>query len=302
VHQGATLDEVLADTGVPPDVQVIGDGTILCAAAGAGKIGLGPRGGIVFKHRSTADREIYFLSNTSNTALDFTASLRVAGRKPSLWNADTGRISEAGAFTQQDGRTHIPLHLEPAESIFVVFGEKIGSNVRGSTSTNTPEFKLVTTLDGPWTVRFEGQGAPEETVFETLTDWAKHPDEAIRHYGGTAVYETSFEIRGLPKSMEKRHVLELGEVGVIATVLLNNRELGTVWTTPWEIDIGDHVVANRNTLQIRVANTWNNRLVADAKKPREERLSHVSQPYRFQSTDPLHKGGLLGPVRLKLER
>ena len=302
VHEVDSLAQFLADRGVAPDVRIIGDGKILCAAAGAGKIGLGPRGGIVFKHRSAPDCEIYFLSNTSNVTLDFTASLRVAGRKPSLWNADTGRISEASAFTQKNGCTHLPLHLEASESIFVIFREEIGPEVNGRSPSNTPDYKLITTLDGPWTVRFKGQGAPEEIVFESLTDWATHPDEAIRHYAGTAVYETSFDPADLPKSKEKGIVLELGEVGVIATVVLNKWEVGTVWTAPWEIDINDHVVAGENTLQVHVANTWNNRLVADAKKPKEKRQSHVSQGYRFKPNAPLHKGGLLGPVRLKQEK
>jgi hypothetical protein len=295
------LAPFLVDLGVHPDVQVIGSGNILCAAAGAGKIGLGARGGIVFKHRSTPDREIYFLANTSNKPLDFTASLRISGRKPSLWKAVSGEIAEAAAFTQRGGRTLIPLHLEPSESVFAVFGEKISSDLNEAAGSNTPDYKQVASLDGPWTVRFDGQGAPKEIVFETLIDWAKHPDEAIRHYAGPAVYETGFKLEELPKSEEKPFVLELGEVGVIATVMLNGREVGTVWTRPWEIEI-NNAVRGENTLQIRVANTWNNRLVADAKRPEEKRLSHVSQPYRFKPKDPLHMGGLLGPVRVKQEK
>ncbi len=61
----------------------------------------------------------------------------------------------------------------------------------------------------------------------------------------------------------------------------------------------DCVVAGNNELQIRVANTWNNRLVADAALPIEERQSYVSQPYRFKKDAPLVKSGLWGPVKIK---
>jgi hypothetical protein len=282
---------------VTRDVELIDGGELVCAAAGAGGIGVRDQGGIVFKHRSTPDCELYFLGNTSNKPADFTASLRVAGRRPTLWNAVTGGISDAAAFTQQDGRTLIPLHLEASESVFVVFRESIESNAKGEADSNRPNYAIVATLDGPWAVRFNGQGVAKELVFDTLTDWAMHPSDAIKHYAGTAEYGIRFT---LPKPAEdKRTVLELGEVAVIATVVVNGKEAGTIWTTPWEIDITPFVKPGQNDLSVRVANTWNNRLVADAARPPDQRQSYVSQPYRFKPDDPLHKGGLLGPVILK---
>jgi hypothetical protein len=232
INDGIPLEQVFAGIGLPPDVQVASERPLLCAAAGNGRIGVAKNGGIIFKHRATADREIYFLANTSGQAADFTASLRMGGRKPWLWNADSGSITEAAAFTQRDGRTHIPLHLDTSESIFIVFGESIGADVNGSPASNTPGLESLASLDGPWTVRFDGQGAPQETIFETLTDWAKHPDEAIRHYSGTAVYQTGFTLEAPARN--QRTILELGKAAVMATVVVNGREAGILWTTPWK--------------------------------------------------------------------
>ncbi|MCH7224883.1 glycosyl hydrolase [Haloferula sp. A504] len=298
VHEGAELQSVLTSRlRLKPDVTAHGSGGgLLCAAAGAGKIGLGKRGGIVFKHRSTPEREIYFLSNTSDKSLEFfTATFRVSGRQPWLWNAVTGTVTKAAAFKQKNGRTTVPLRLAASESIFVVFQEQTDAD--GTATANAPRKLGQATPAGPWTVRFEGQGAPAETTFESLVDWAKHPDETIRHYAGTATYETSFPLPGIIG--DRRVILELGKVGVIATVEVNGREAGTVWTSPWEIDITDHVVPGPNTLGVRVTNTWNNRLVADAGRPPTERLSHVSQPYRFQPRAPLLPSGLIGPVKVR---
>jgi hypothetical protein len=297
ICDGIPLEQVFAGIGLPPDVQVASERPLLCAAAGNGRIGVAKNGGIIFKHRSTPEREIYLLANTSGQAADFTASLRVGGRKPWLWNADSGSITEAAAFTQRDGRTQIPLHLDSSESIFVVFGESIGADVNGSPASNTPGLELLASLDGPWTVRFDGQGAPQETIFATLTDWAKHPDESIRHYSGTAVYQTGFTLES--PAHNQRTILELGKAAVMATVVVNGREAGILWTTPWKIDISNHVKAGDNRLEIHVSNTWNNRLVADASKPPNERLSYISQPYQFNRQAPLAPGGLLGPVRVK---
>ena len=297
VYDGVSLEEVLGNNGIEQDVRVISDAKLLCAAAGAGKIGIGARGGIVFKHRTDKKTDVYFLANTSTKPVDFTASLRVTGRKPSLWNAVTGEIHDAAAFTQKNGRTLIPLHLEASESIFVVFNEKISDSAKGPEKSNRPDYTTLATLDGKWTVSFDGQNAPEKVTFDTLLDWSKHTNPAIRHYAGTAVYQKSFT---LPKPVaDKPIILELGQIGVIATVFLNGKEAGIVWTTPWEIDITDFAVSGKNDLQIHVTNTWNNRLVADAKLPKDQRQTYVSQSYRFNANAPLHKAGLFGPIKIK---
>ena len=297
VYDGVSLDDVLAANGIAQDVKVISDRKLRCSAAGGSRIGINNQGGIVYKHRTGKKTDVYFLANTSNKPVDFTASLRIAGRKPSLWDAVDGTIIEAAAFSQKDGRTLIPLHLEASESIFVVFDGKISKDAKGPANSNTPDYRTIATLDGKWTVRFDGQGAPEKVMFDTLSDWSKHSDKAIKYYAGTADYEKSFTLTDL--SIGKPVVLELGEVGVIATVFVNGKEAGTIWTTPWEIDITDLAVSGKNDLRIKVANTWNNRLVADSKLPKEKRQSYVSQPYRFKANAPLVKGGLFGPVKIK---
>ena len=297
IYDGVKLEEVFAKIGIDPDIEVTGKEKILCSAAGAGRIGIGRKGGILFKHRTGEDNDIYFLANTSNAPADFTVSLRKACLKPSLWDAVTGNIIEASAFKQKDSRTFIPLHLEPSESIFIVLAGKIGKDAKGPAKSNKPEQKTLATLDANWTVHFKGPDVPGTIVFDTLSDWSQHSNPAIRHYAGTAVYEKSFTLS--KGEVKKPLVLELGEVGVIATVVINGKEVGTVWTTPWEIDITDFVRIDENDLQIRVVNTWNNRLVADAALPLEKRQSYVSQPYRFDKRGPLVSSGLMGPVRIK---
>ncbi len=297
VYNGVSLDHVLAKTQLQPDVQVTSESQLTCAAAGAGLLGVGGHGGIVFQHRTGDNTEIYFLANTMRTPADFTVSLRCAGLKPTLWNAVTGTIAEEIAFSQKDGRTHIPLHLEGSESVFVVLKGEIKPDARGSISSNTPDYKKLSTLDGPWQVSFNGQAAPGEIVFEQLTDWTRHSNQAIQHYSGTAVYQKSFTLNKATQG--KSLVLELGDVANVATVFLNGKEVGTVWTSPWEIDITRFAVAGKNNLQINITNTWNNRLVADAALPKEKRQSHVSQPYRFNPKSKPSKSGLLGPVKIK---
>ncbi|HCC71945.1 MAG TPA: hypothetical protein DEQ09_12455 [Bacteroidales bacterium] len=300
VFDGLSIEEVLNNKGIEQDVRISTDSKIRCASAGSDNIGIGKKGGIVFSHRTGKESDIYFLANTSNEAVDFTVSLRCSGLRPSIWNAVSGEISKDIAFTQKEGRTNIPLHLESSESVFVVFTGKIGGNINGTAGSNNPLYIILADLNENWTVSFDGQGAPEETVIEKLFDWSQHKNPDIKYYSGTAVYKKSFTLEKQEES--KPIILGLGEVADIATVFVNSKEAGIVWTAPWEIEISDFVNEGQNDLKIYVTNTWYNRVLADSKLTEKERHTYISQPYQFMEDAPLHKGGLLGPVNIKQQK
>ena len=151
-------------------------------------------------------------------------------------------------------------------------------------------------LTGSWNVQFTpGWGAPDQVTFPKLQSWTQEDDPGIRNYSGTATYTKSFDFPAVPSG--ERIVLDLGEVDVIASVKLNNKDIGTVWKAPYALDITSFLLPGTNTLQIRVANLWANRLIGDAGLPEAERKTWMTgTPYH--STDPLLPSGLLGPVRL----
>jgi hypothetical protein len=57
------------------------------------------------------------------------ATFRIEGRAPELWYADTGQI-EPAAYHIGNGRTAVPLHLDPYETVFVVFRKPAASPSR----------------------------------------------------------------------------------------------------------------------------------------------------------------------------
>ncbi len=297
IFDGVTLEEAFTAIDLEPDLRIEDHPDLRCDAAHAKGIGIRKKGGIVFMRRSSPEREIYFLSNTRDEAVAFTASLRISGRQPWLWNAVDGTIAKAAAYSQDKGRTRIPLQLEAGESVFVVFQETIAADAKGSAAGNSPAMKPLLGIQGPWSLRFDGVGAPAPTVFDDLTDWTKHPDESVRHFSGSADYETRFTLAEAPAKGE-RLFLDLGEAAIMATVTLNGREAGTLWCPPWRLDVSALAQAGENRLKVRVTNTWHNRLLAEAGKPPGERLSQISQPYRIKPGTPAARSGLLGPVRL----
>ena len=71
-----------------------------------------------------------------------------------------------------------------------------------------------------------------------------------------------------------------------------------VWCAPWQVDISDAVSQGANDLEIEVANLWPNRLIGDAAKPQDQRLTWTIVGHPYKADSKLLPSGLLGPVRI----
>ncbi len=106
--------------------------------------------------------------------------------------------------------------------------------------------------------------------------------------------------------------LDLGEVAVIADVSINGKNVGILWNKPFIADISEYIKVGTNILTIQVANRWTNRLIYDAKLPKEKRLTNssvrrlpnaFSYPMKELPNDEfkgLLPSGLLGPVKINI--
>jgi hypothetical protein len=290
---GRTVRQVLQDQGVPPDFAATG---------------MSDTGTIDWIHRQMGDAEIYFVASRWETPEKITATFRVAGKQPELWDPVTGEMRAAGAFHQENGCTEVPLEFGPYGSIFVVFRKSISPDATGGVASNYPATRPLTTLSGPWTVNFDPKwGGPEKIIFDQLMDWTNSPDPGIQHYSGTAIYHQEFVMPAQPPGdsrlwlkSDSRLWLDLGEVDVIASVRLNGHDLGVVWTKPARVDVTGAVKAGTNDLEITVVNLWPNRLIYDESLPKEQRLTETNV-HKFGPSSPLLPSGLIGPVRLLAE-
>ncbi len=258
-----------------------------------------------YTHRRGGGADIYFVAGTGKADCTF----RVNGKQPELWDPVSGKVDAGvGGQVTEDGRTRVTLDLPPYGSVFVVFrGPR--TEVRGKRPEPSVPSQVVN-VDGPWKVSFPaGRGAPEAVVFDTLTDWTLHPDEGIRHFSGTATYRKTFEVTAEQSGRKAR--LQLGAVAALARVRLNGRDLGIVWTAPWQAELTGALKPGRNELEIEVTNAWANRLVGDAALPPEQRITKSNLSFEkgkrtlkafqgFASEDALQPSGLQGPVRVEI--
>lgn len=167
--------------------------------------------------------------------------------------------------------------------------------------------KKIVILDNPWDVRFPyGWGFNPLREFDQLTDWTLNSDRELAIFSGSATYKTSFEIKKDSLQKKLAWTLDLGDVGEVARVYLNGREVGTKVFPPFLYSIDDYLREGANFLVVEVANTWLNQLIGESKKPFEQQRtsSNLSadgsqEPYArpWSSYKPL-PSGLMGPVKI----
>ena len=257
-------------------------------------------------HYTIGKSDVYFVSNQTTERQKISARFRIAGKQPELWDALSGDMRVAKAFTQKDGLTTVPLALEPYGSVMVVFNDEISQSTQGTAVQNYPDLKAMTQLTGEWQVRFDtAWGGPSSISFPELLDWSQHADERIKYYSGTAVYYKTFNLEDEPKK-DKKYFLELGsvkDVG-IAEVKINGKDKGIVWTAPFRVDISNELKKGANLLEISVVNSWYNRVAGDEIYPDKKQLTKTNiilkHDFRGRPIEKivLEPSGLLGPVKV----
>ena len=76
---------------------------------------------INYIHRRVGGAEVYFVTGRRRRSEDLVCTFRVEGKRPEFWNAATGEIIPVGIYDLVDGRVRVPVRLDPAGSVFVVF-------------------------------------------------------------------------------------------------------------------------------------------------------------------------------------
>lgn len=291
--------KVLEQMGVPVDFESTGE--------------------VRYTHRTAPDWDIYFIANRTDAEINTICTFRSAKGIPQLWNPVTGKIRALPEYSKTRKQTRIPIAFGPFESFFVVFSKGKAGHISFS-SENFPELKELVTLTGPWNVSFQPDwGGPGNIIFDELQDWSLHPDEGIKYYSGIATYTEDFDLPQKAAAVEdnkRRIYLELGEVKNMARVRLNGQAIGIVWTNN-RLDITDYVKKENNHLQVKVANSWVNRLIGDQRLYDDDGIKEGKWPewllkdeerpndrftfatyQHYEADNPLLESGLLGPVKI----
>ena len=288
-------------------------------------------------HRKASDgSEVYFVTLPNEKAVSFELAFRVSGKRPEIWNPETGRDWLPVAWHEKGGRTTVRLDFDPFGSAFVVFRD----GQESSGSSHSKMFCVSGESNGadqiplslPWRVTFPIGwyfGTDEAKTFEWphLKDWTDDPDPDVKYFSGTAVYRLN--VPSATASRRGRAILDLGDVKHIATVTVNGKTFPALWKPPYRVDITDAINHAPFSLEIRVTNLWPNRLIGDDALESDAKYNlptkrwkggvlpsipervyegkpspfgrHTFTTWRhWTKEDKLLSSGLIGPVRLVL--
>lgn len=248
---------------------------------------------VLFAHRKLANGDLYFVDNRKDRNETIDATFRVSGKEPELWYAETGK-TEPVSYKIADGRTTVPLHLEPWGTVFVVFRKPTTQAERTLPAVTETQ---VASVDGPWAVTFQPDlGAPASIKLDSLTSWSENPDAGVKYYSGTGDYAKTITASADWFSKGGHLWIDLGDVKNLAHVIVNGKDLGVAWHAPYRVDVTGALKPGANEVTIKVTNAWVNRLIGD-QQPGATKYTYADvKPYKANS--PLLPSGLLGPVRI----
>lgn len=183
-------------------------------------------------------------------------------------------------------------------------------------------------LSTSWNLQCPKGWGPSELKLEKLASWHTHSDPALKYFSGTGVYTKSFNLPAERLGDELAVQLNLGDVQVIAEVILNGKNLGFLWKPPFEVEVSGLLKPEGNELEVRVTNLWVNRMIGDeqypeldkylagdkpgenlveaipswlkrgAERPKTERKTFSTCKF-YTAASPLEDSGLIGPVQLR---
>lgn len=271
------IEETFESLGIARDIDIAADGAP-----------------VAWAHRKLENAEIYFISNQQDKSISVPVSFRVTGLTPELWDPVAGKMKRA-EWEVRGERTHLTLSFNANQSMFVVFKQTAEKVPGPSTATAA---KQMADISINWLVRFDTNfGGPAEPVsFPKLALWNDHENPAIKYYSGQANYTNRFNLSNVSK--DKPVYLSIDSVFNIATVIINGTDCGTIWTPPYQLDISKAVKLGDNTIEIKVSNTWANRLIGDMSLPEDKRVTWTTAPLNLLQDKPLLKAGLEGGVKI----
>ena len=253
----------------------------------------------MFVHRELEDGDVYFVDNRQDRAENVDATFRVDGKAPELWDPATGETQPA-SYRIADGRTTVPLHLDPYGTAFVVFRAPAAAASRQIAELRETEVAEPNDeLNRNWYLSFEpGRGAPDDGGVRSaylLERECRYGNQVF--LGNRRPTRRGFRFRTVRSRRERIIWLDLGDVRDVAEVAVNGKYLGILWKTPFKIDLTGVLTPGNNQLVIEVTNLWVNRMIGDQQPWALKKYTFADfTPYKADS--PLLPSGLLGPVRL----
>ena len=255
---------------------------------------------IDFIRRKTEDARYSFLVSHHSTPLNNWVKLAYPAQSVFIFDPMNDKTGKAKTRLNSDSTTSVYLQIDPGASLILKAYDK---EIEGDNWEYFTEADTCYGIKGEWNVEFI-QGGPVLPLEETVTkleSWTNFSDNETKRFAGTARYKLKFHN---PDPNIKNWILDLGKVCESARVKINNVNLGTIWSFPFKLRLGDVLNSGENILEIEVTNLSANRIRdldlrgVDWKKFYDINFVNIFYKKFDASGWELKDSGLLGPVML----
>lgn len=131
-----------------------------------------------------------------------------------------------------------------------------------------------TEIRPPYELEFDEKlGGPERAKFNAAESWTENSDPRIKHYSGVAKYSMFADVAPGKLGADKKAYIDFAKVGDVARVWVNGKLAGSVWKSPYRLEITKFLKPGRNKIEAEVGNVWANRCLYDATLSPEKRIT-----------------------------
>lgn len=258
------------------------------------------KAGLQFIRRKDGANHYYYIVNHTDQSFDDYLVLNASGQTHYLLDPLSGK--SGSARLKSDGEDQLTrIQLAPGQAFFLkVTDESRQSSVEWSYINRRQESIAVA---GKWNVSFQDGGPqlPKTHQINELVSWTNFPDSATISFSGTATYRLSID---LPSINASDVLLAFDQISESAKVKINGKEVGLLWSIPYQLRVGEFLRVGKNEIEVEVANLMANRIRYMDQNQLTWRAYHEInfvdinyEPFDASKWKPM-PSGLIGEVRL----
>lgn len=253
--------------------------------------------GLQFIRRKIDGGKYYYVVNHTANVVDTYLPINETGTVV-MMDALTGNYGLANTKIE-NGKFKVRFQLKSGESIILKINKARPAISQVWNYLGKPTNQIE--LSNAWNLHFSegGPEIPADQQLEKLVSWTELADPKLQAFSGTGTYTTTFN---LPVKNAKEYVLKLNQVDESAKVYINGKEVGILWSIPFEAKVGKYLKAGNNSIKIEVVNLMANRIrdmdIKKIKWRNYHEINFVDINYKdFDAAKwSVMPSGLVGPV------
>lgn len=253
------------------------------------------RAGLKFTRRIIGNDNYYYIVNHSKKDIDQVFALNNLKTHYTLLDPQTGKV-----FNLPHHDDFIRMQIPSGYAWIVIASNE---NKADKSYPYIDKLQEESSFNTPWKLSFikGGPQLPKAESLPKLSYWTALNKSSLNSFSGTGAYETIIDFT---KKEGKSYLLQLGNVGESARVIINGKEAGILWAHPYQIEVGEFLQNGKNIVRIEVANLMANRMRdLDERKVKWKNyheINFVNINYKeFDASQwKVLDSGLQGPVKL----